>query len=145
MKTRCTYRSPLGDEVEDPDEDFIKKIIYNYDQNYWSKETTGDSAIVVRENNRDLILVFFYDHPHGFFLYYDVKFVPLIKNTPLKDTVVIKHFIGSEPMLVPAICYRSREESWEIISEFIDNHTKCDKFKWVQLGDIDYDWNLINI
>jgi len=139
MKT-ITFSPNTGDDIINPDFDFLKEIIFKQGADYWSMaKGTGDSGIKIEENNTVLWLLFFYDEPYGFFLYYDVAYVPIRKGVPLKDDLVVEHIVGCEPMRVPSICYRTREEAWEIIMDFINHQKMTEKYNWVPLGEIDYD------
>src|SRR5688572_18425479 len=102
MSKSVRYNSPLGEKIKEPSQEFLRKVIFEYRADYWSKESTGDSAIVIQKNSEDLWLIFFYDEPYGFFLYYNVEFVPLKKGTALKDSLVVEHIVGSNPMRIPS-------------------------------------------
>jgi hypothetical protein len=71
-------------------------------------------------------------------VYYDVGLASVRPGTPLKDDNVVQHCVCGEPMRVPSICYRSPEETWEIINHFIQTQEPLNKFQWVTLGNIDY-------
>jgi hypothetical protein len=130
-----------GDHIKCHDDELIRRVIFEYDSSYWSmKNGTGDSGIKIDELDNPTI--FFYDEPYGFFIYFGLGFVPVKKGILLKDDIVIEHLIGSQPMRVPGICYRTREEAWEIISDLINEHKMNEKFNWVRLDDIEYDWEL---
>jgi hypothetical protein len=139
MKNIIFYPN-TGDDIVNPNLNLLKDVIFNYNANYWSmQEGTGDSGIKIVNNGIDLWLIFFYDEPYGFFLYYDVQFVPIQKGIPLKDDIVVEHLVGGEPMRIPSICYRNREEAWEIVLDFINEQKMNQKFNWVRLDDIEYD------
>jgi|GEM_PF-799835 len=139
------FSPPFGSKILNPSIDLLRKIIFEYQSDYWSEDSTGDSVVDFytkdesaygEENNS---ILFFYDEPYVFFLYYDVQFVPIKKGIPLKDDMVVEHIVGCEPMRVPSICYRTREEAWEIIMNFINHQKMTEKYNWVPLGEIEYD------
>ncbi|AYB34709.1 hypothetical protein [Chryseolinea soli] len=137
MENQMQYNSPLGEEIPNPSLEFLKKVIFEYTADYWSSESTGDSALVTKKDKRELWLIFFFDEPYGFFIYYDIEFVPLHKGTPLKDDRYVEHVVGTEAMRIPTICYRTREEAWAIVMDFINDQRMSDSFNWVRLGEID--------
>lgn len=136
------YIPPSGEELTNPSLDFLRKVIFDYDPIYWLKNS-GDSALIIEDNGplKSKMLIFFYDEPYGFFAYYEGVYVSVKKNTPLKDENVIKHKVGGEPMGVPSICYRTKVEMWEILIDFIDRQKMCEKYTWVELSQIDYNWD----
>ena|SRR5687768_16704536 len=143
MQKILRYTPPTGDAIGNPPLDFIKEVIFKYNADYWSNDSTGTSMLDFYTKNLntysgDLSLIFFFDEPHGFFLYYDVEFVPVKKGVALKDSNVVEHIVGTEPMRVPSICYRTREEAWEILMDFVSYQKMSEKFIWVRLGEIDY-------
>jgi hypothetical protein len=140
MKNNFWFRPTLGDEIYGSSIETIKKIIFENDADYWSmKEGKGGESAIKIEGSKIDPLIFFYDEPYGFFLYYDVQFVPIQKGIPLKDDIVVEHLVGGEPMRVPSICYRTREEAWEIVLDFINEQKMNEKYNWVPLADIEYD------
>lgn len=138
MEKQIQFNSPLGEEIINPSLEFLREVIFEYKADYWSKESTGDAALVIRKNNRELWFIFFYDEPYGFFIYYDTEFVSVQKGIPLKDDRYVEHVVGTEPMRVPTICYRTREEAWAILMDFINYQKMSDQYNWVRLGEIDY-------
>ena len=146
MHKNLRLQNPDGEILINPNINYIKQIIINKDEQYWGKNTSGSSMIDFFEKginiySGELSLLYFYDSPHGFFIFYDMNFVPLKFIDELKDEVVIEHFVGCEPMNIPAICYRSREEAWKIIEHFILHKTMLETYKWVALSEIIYDDN----
>jgi hypothetical protein len=142
MRNRLRFKQPTGNKIINPTEAQLWKSIFNTDTNYWSKESDAMIDFYNTDPNiyqGDISLIFFYDDPYGFFLYYDVEFVPIKKNVTLKDEIVVEHFIGGEPMRIPSICYRTREEAWEIVLDFINEQKMNEKYNWVPLADIEYD------
>jgi hypothetical protein len=134
------FNPNTGDDITNPGIDELRNIFFEFDSDYWSmEEGTGDSGIKIENNGKDLWLLFFYDEPYGFFLYYDIEFVPVRKGILLKDDVVIEHIVGCEPMCIPSICYRTREEAWEIVLDFINEQKMTEKYNWVRLSEIEYD------
>lgn len=94
---------------------------------------------MLRKNGVDIWLILFYDGDYGFFLYHDTEFVPVKKGIAKADREVVEHIVGSNPMKVPSIAYRSRQEGWEIIDEFIKTGDRLNKFNWVRLSDIEFE------
>jgi hypothetical protein len=137
------YKPASGETISNPSLEYLKDVVFNAKASQWDKHTSGDSMLDFYEGDiriyqGDVSLIFFYDEPYGFFLYYDVALVPVKFDVVLKDENVVEHFVGGEPMLVPSICYRTKEEAWEIIEHFIATEKMHDKYKWVMLSDIDY-------
>ncbi len=143
MAKKLRYKSALGDRISDPSMDFLKDIIFNATGPQWDKDTSGDSMLDFYEDNirlykGDVSLIFFYDELYGFFLYYDVSLAPVKHDITLKDETVVEHFVGGEPMHIPSICYRTKEEAWNIIEYFIQTEKPLEQFRWVLLSKIDY-------
>lgn len=143
MYKNLRYKSPSGTRISNPSKAFLKDLIYNSSGSDWGKDSSGDSMLDFYENainhyQGDVSLIFFYDEPYGFFMYYDVSLTAVEHGVSLKDDKVIEYFVGGEPMRIPSICYRNRQQAWEIIEHFIETEKPLEKFNWVMLSKIDY-------
>lgn len=59
------YYGPVGEAIENPNQEFIRELIFNKNECYW-KQGSGDSCFEVEGLEERLIL--FYDEPYGFFI-----------------------------------------------------------------------------
>jgi hypothetical protein len=140
MEKKLRYKPPSGDTISNPSMETLRSAIFDANHAKWdSNEAMLDFYKTdIRLYKGDVSLIFFYDEPYGFFIYYEVSLAPVQRGVELKDEVVVEHIMGCEPMRIPSICYRSKEEAWEIIEYFIATEKPHEKFNWVMLGDIDY-------
>ncbi len=128
------YRGPLGDEEENIDCNFIKKLIFNKEPDYW-KKGGGDSCIEV--DGLDERLIIFYDEPYGYFIMRHPDYLaPYDKNV---EIVVVEHRVGGEPIRIPSCCYVSRERAFEILCEFVTTMRIPDSVNWTDIYEIDFD------
>lgn len=56
------------------------------------------------------------------------------------DIKTVEHKVGGEPMQVPTCSYVKREKAYEIISSFIKHKKIPDFVTWVDLYDIDFEY-----
>jgi hypothetical protein len=140
MEKKLRYKPPSGATISNPSMATLRSAIFNANHADWDeREAMLDFYETdIRLYKGDVSLIYFYDEPYGFFLYYEVSLAPVPHDVDLKDDVVVEHIVGCEPMRIPSICYRSKEEAWEIIEHFIATEKTFEKFNWVMLGDIDY-------
>ena len=128
------YNAPIGQPIKNPDDDFIKDIIFNKGEDYW-KQGSGDSCIEVQ--GCDEWLIFFYDKPYGFFIMRHPDYLVIINdNIEIK---AVEHIIEGEPMKVPTCSYVNRELTYSIIKEFIDKKEIPQFIEWIDLYEIDFE------
>lgn len=53
--------------------------------------------------------------------------------------VTVTHYVGGEPMRRPRACFVSREQAWDVVQEFVLHGRRSPRFKWVSVGDLDFD------
>lgn len=129
------YNGPIGEAIENPTDEFLKEIIFNKGEDYW-KKGSGDSCIEI-EGCKERI-IFFYDEPYGFFIMRHPDYLVLYDRNIEKKT--IEHRVGGEPMQVPTCSYVEPEKAYEIISLFIKEKCVPDSFEWIDLYDIDFEY-----
>ena len=130
------YNGPVGEPVENPNESFIKDIFFNKNDEYW-KQGSGDSCFEIEGCNE--CLIFFYDEPYGFFIMSHPDYlVPFNKNIEVNT---IEHLVGGEPMKIPTCSYVSRGEAYKIVKQFILEKKIPDFINWVELYDIEFDYD----
>ncbi len=130
------YNGPIGDAVENPDEKFIEDIVFNKGEEYW-KQGSGDSCFEIE--GCDEWLIFFYDEPFGFFIMRHPDYlVPMDESIKIET---VQHLVGGEPMNIPTCSYVSRETAYKIIKTYIDTEEIDDSINWVDLYDIDFDFD----
>ena len=130
-----TYYGPVGDEIVNPTEQFLKEIFFDKKEDYW-KSGGGDSCIEVEGCNERVI--FFFDEPYGFFIMRHPEYLVMYDKSIEIET--IEHKVGGEPMKVPTCSYVSRERAYEIISSFICNKKMPEDISWLELYEIDFDY-----
>lgn len=130
------YYAPYGKDIENLTEDYLKDVIFNYSQDYWEKGS-GDSGIEVSEySNR---IIFFYKEEYGFFIMlHPDYYVPYNINVPIET---VNHRIGGELFQVPSCSFVSREEAYNIISNFIKNGDVLEKYNWVDMYEIPFEYD----
>lgn len=128
------YYGPTED-VANPTKEFIKTIIYETDASYW-KVGSGDSCIEVEGCEERLI--FFYDEPYGFFIMRHPDYLVMCDETMEIETVT--HNVGGEPMQVPTCSYVQRDVAYQIIVSFLEGGKIPEFVKWVDLYDIDFEY-----
>jgi hypothetical protein len=130
------YRGPNNDTCENPSLEFLRTIIFERGHDYWD-QGSGDSGLWPEVGEP---LIFFYDHPHGFYMGFspggDVEVVPY-DGGPCDE--VVTHFVGGEPMRRPRACFISREQAWDIVQEFVCHHRRSPRFTWTSIGDLDFE------
>lgn len=127
------YYGPTED-VANPTKEFIKTIIEK-DASYW-KEGSGDSCIEVEGCEERLI--FFYDEPYGFFLMRHPDYLVMCDETVEIETIT--HNVGGEPMQVPTCSYVQKDVAYQIIVSFLESGAITESVKWVDLYDIDFEY-----
>lgn len=130
------YNGPIGEPIENPNEEFIKDIFFNKDDKYW-KQGSGDSCFEVE--GCEEWLIFFYDEPYGFFIIRHPDYLVPIDNN--REITTIEHIVGGEPMSVPTCSYVSREIAYKIVDEFINTKKVPEFIEWIDLYDIDFDYD----
>lgn len=130
------YNGPIGEPVENPSEEFIKDIFFQKGDEYW-KQGSGDSCFEV--DGCEERLIFFYDEPYGFFIMRHPDYLVLIDRDAEIQT--IEHSVGGEPMAVPTCSYVSRETAYQIVQEFISSKKIPESVEWVDLYEIDFDYD----
>ena len=128
------YNGPVEEPVENPNDEFIRDIIFNKEDKYW-KQGSGDSCFEVEGCIEWLIL--FYDEPYGFFVMRHPDYLVTINKNIKIET--IEHMVGGEPMKVPTCSYVNRETAYRIIKEFIETKVAPSSIEWVELYDIDFE------
>ncbi|MCY8093427.1 hypothetical protein [Bacillus haynesii] len=129
-----TYNGPVEEPIENPNDDFIRSIIFEKGEDYW-KQGSGDSCFEVEGCAEWLI--FFYDEPYGFFIMRHPDYlVPMNKNVEIET---VEHLVGGEPMKVPSCSYVDRDSAYRIINEFITTKSMQTFMEWVDLYEIDFD------
>lgn len=128
------YYGPTED-VANPTKEFIKTIIYETAASYW-KVGSGDSCIEVEGCEERLI--FFYDEPYGFFIMRHPDYLVMCDETMEIETVI--HNVGGEPMQVPTCSYVQRDVAYQIIVSFLEGGKIPESVKWVDLYDIDFEY-----
>ncbi len=128
------YNGPVEEPVENPEDKFIRSIFFEKEADYW-KQGSGDSCFELEGEDERLIL--FYDEPYGFFIMRHPDYL-----VPLKDVEIetIEHLVGGEPMKVPSCSYINREEAYRIVKHFLTTKTVPDFIEWVDLYDIDFEY-----
>lgn len=129
------YNGPVGEPVENPTDEFIKDIFFTKTEEYW-ENGSGDSCIEVEGYNERII--FFYDEPYGFFIMRHPDYLVLFDESVDIKTVV--HKVGGEPMQIPTCSYISREKAYKIVSSFIKLNRIPDFVSWIDLYDIDFEY-----
>lgn len=130
------YNGPIGEPIENPNEEFIKDIFFNKGDEYW-KQGSGDSCFEVEGCNEWLI--FFYDEPYGFFIMRHPDYlVPIDKSIKINT---IEHLVGGEPMKIPTCSYVNREIAYKIVEQFITTKKIPMFVKWTDLYDIEFDYD----
>lgn len=129
------YNGPVGEAVCNPSDDFMKKVIFETDASHWQLGS-GDSCIELEGGQERLI--FFYDEPYGFFVMRHPDYL-VTCDTDVKIETVI-HKVGGEPMQVPTCSYVKRELAYEIIHAFMQTGQIPDFVEWVDLYDIDFEY-----
>nr|MDH3164166.1 hypothetical protein [Bacillus licheniformis] len=129
-----TYNGPVEEPIENPNDDFIRSIVFEKDEDYW-KQGSGDSCFEVE--GCDEWLIFFYDEPYGFFIMRHPDYlVPMNKNVEIET---VEHLVGGEPMKVPSCGYVDRGLAYRIINEFTTTKSMPIFIEWVDLYEIDFD------
>ena len=129
------YNGPMGESIENPNEEFIKDIFFQKSEEYW-KQGSGDSCLEIEGCHERLI--FFYDEPYGFFLMRHPDYlVPMDKSIQINT---IEHFVGGEPMQVPSCSYINREVAYKIVKEFMETKKIPSFIEWIDLYDIEFDY-----
>lgn len=127
-----TYNGPVEEPIENPNDDFIRSIVFEKDEDYWKQ---GDSCFEVE--GCDEWLIFFYDEPYGFFIMRHPDYlVPMNKNVEIET---VEHLVGGEPMKVPSCSYVDRGLAYRIINEFTTTKSMPIFIEWVDLYEIDFD------
>lgn len=135
MKGRFIYNGPTGEAVYDPSEEFIKHVIFDTDEAHW-KMGSGDSCIEQEDGKERLI--FFYDEPYGIFMMRHPEYlVPYDVDVEIQT---VTHNVGGEPMQIPTCSYVSKELAYQIIHSFMQTGEIPDFVKWVDLYDIDFEY-----
>lgn len=129
------YNGPVGEPVENPTEEFLKEIFFNKNEDYW-KKGSGDSCIEIEGCEERII--FFYDDPYGFFMMSHPDYLVLCDDSV--DIKTVEHRVGGEPMQIPTCSYVKREQAYEIISSFIEQKKIPDFVSWINLYDIDFEY-----
>ncbi len=128
------YNGPVEEPIENPNDDFIRSIIFEKGEDYW-KQGSGDSCFEVV--GCDEWLIFFYNEPYGFFIMRHPDYlVPMNKNVEIET---VEHLVGGEPMKVPSCSYVDRDLAYRIINEFITTKSMPTFIEWVDLYEIDFD------
>ena len=130
-----TFYGPDGEKVENPSDEFIREFI-NKDADYW-QEGSGDSSF--EADNCDEALIVFYEEPYGFFIMRHPDY--LVPYDEDKDNESIEHDVGGEPMVVPACSFVSREDAYQIITEYVKKQKFAKKYNWTDLYEIDFEGN----
>ena len=128
------YYGPTED-VTNPTKEFIKTIIFETEASYW-KKGSGDSCIEVE--GCEECLIFFYDEPYGFFIMRHPDYLVMCDETVEIETVT--HNVGGEPMQVPTCSYVQRDVAYQIIVSFLECGKMLESVKWVDLYDIDFEY-----
>ncbi|MBU8697990.1 Imm1 family immunity protein [Bacillus pumilus] len=129
------YYGPTGAPVENPGEEFMKKIFFQEDEEYW-KQGNGESSIEMEEDWESESLVFFYTEPYGFLIMrYPNFLVPFKKGEKIET---IEHFVAGAPLYVPSCSYVDRNQAYQIVHHFLTTKTVPDLVEWVELRDIDF-------
>ena len=129
-----TYNGPVEEPIENPNDDFIRSIVFEKGEDYW-KQGSGDSCLEVE--GCDEWLIFFYDEPYGFFIMRHQDYlVPMNKNVEIET---VEHLVGGEPMKVPSCSYVDRGLAYRIINEFTTTKSMPTFIEWVDLYEIDFD------
>lgn len=123
------YYSPINDNVINPSNKFLKDIIFNTNSGYWELGS-GDSCIEVDGLTERLI--FFYDK-YGFFVLRHPDYLVKYKDLNNKDTFI--HCVGGEATNFPITSCLTREETYNIIINFI-NKKPFDEDEWIDLYEI---------
>lgn len=134
VSQNTVYYGPTEDVVN-PTKEFIKMIIYEKAASYW-KEGSGDSCIEVEGCEERLI--FFYDDPYGFFIMRHPDYLVMCDETMEIETVT--HKVAGEPMQVPTCSYVQRDVACQIIISFLESGKIPEFVKWVDLYDIDFEF-----
>lgn len=129
------YNGPIGEPIENPTDEFLKDIFFVKGEDYW-KKGSGDSCIEVAGCKERII--FFYDEPYGFFVMRHPDYLVMYDKSI--DIKTVEHKVGGEPMQVPTCSYVKREKAYEIISSFIKHKKVPDFVTWVDLYDIDFEY-----
>lgn len=129
------YNGPIGEPVVNPTDDFLKDIFFNQGEEYW-KKGSGDSGIEV--DGCDERIIFFYDDPYGFFVMRHPDYLVMYDESI--DIKTVEHRVGGEPMQVPTCSYVTREMAYKVISSFIKQKQIPDFVSWIDLYDIDFDY-----
>lgn len=128
------YYGPVGANVENPSEEFVRELIFNKKEEYW-KQGSGDSCFEVEDCQERL--VFFYDEPYGFLIIRHPDYLVPIDRTIKINT--IEHKVGGEPMKIPTCSYVNRETAYEVIQHFIMTKEVPAIVEWIDLYDIEFD------
>ncbi|MCB9225918.1 MAG: hypothetical protein R2836_01665 [Chitinophagales bacterium] len=106
--------------------------ILNQSIDYWSRGT-GDVGVEISNNER----LIFFRITQGFFIMYHPEY--LSPKTNSDDLEIYTHYIGGQKFLIPSTCICSKEQTLEILENFIDKGTLKDSYNWVdfysELGD----------
>lgn len=132
--TLIIYNGPIGDPIENPSNEFLKKIILESSPEYWL-QGSGDSCLEVE--GLDERLIFFYDEPYGFFIMRHPDYLAPYDES--KELKVVEHLVGSEPMKVPSCCYVSRIDAYNILLQFVVEKEIPGDVRWVDIYDLEFD------
>ncbi len=129
------FYGPLGETVENPDDNFLREIVFGKDEAYW-EQGSGDSSFETDECEE--ALVFFYMESHGFFIMRHPDYlVPVSEET---ETDTVEHYVGGEPFIVPVCSFVSREEAYKILRYFVEEQKVPDCVEWIDMYEIiDYE------
>ena len=137
--SKILYCPPFGDDVESPDIDKIKNIIFTESQDYW-REGSGDSGIEIQ--GKDDRMLFFNYRDIGFFIMLSPDYEVPISKSNNDEIKTFSHRIGGNEFSFPSCCLFAKEDAWNIIEHFLKTGDKLSEFKWIDLYEIDFEYEL---
>lgn len=65
--------------------------------------------------------------------------IPITEDKMKQDPKTLSHYIGGNEMSIPDNALFSEDEALEILSEFAEKKQLLDKYKWIDLYNIEFD------
>ena len=126
----------LGIKHEKSNLEDLKKMIKNTSFTEWEK-VSGDCSINFNDINEQLI--FFKLEKGVFIMQHPDYLIPMTKDRIEQKAETLIHYVGGNEMSIPDNSLFDEDEAFEILSAFAESKKLLEKYKWIDLYEIEFE------
>jgi hypothetical protein len=132
---------PDGNQLQSPDLGYLESLILTEGVDYW-EAGSGDICIEYGDPYASSLILIFCNEANGFYLEYIPEkgvydsFISISNSAINNENVTLR--VGGEDHKVPLQTILSRENTLDVVKEFIETGAKFHQTKWLKKSEIEW-------